>query len=89
MWRNPGFHTSIVFSHICKLINYTNLFYTNKNIKVLFETVNKELHRVNEWFIANKSVNAEKIKYILFHKQSTRDSIRLRLPTIKECTSRM
>ena len=32
----------------------TNLFYTNKNIKVLFETVNKELHYVDEWFIANK-----------------------------------
>ena len=26
----------------------TNLFYTNKNIKVLFETVNKGLHYVNE-----------------------------------------
>ena len=32
----------------------TNLFYTNKNVKVLFETVNKELHHVDEWFIANK-----------------------------------
>ena len=33
----------------------TNLFYIiNKNIKVLFQTVNKELHYVNEWFIANK-----------------------------------
>ena len=29
-----------------------NLFYINKNIKVLFETVNKELRY--EWFIANK-----------------------------------
>ena len=32
----------------------TNLFYTDKNIKVLFETVNKELYYVDEWFIANK-----------------------------------
>ena len=26
----------------------TNFFYTNKNIKVLFETVNKELRYVND-----------------------------------------
>ena len=32
----------------------TIFFYTNKNIKVLFETVNKELDCVNEWFLANK-----------------------------------
>ena len=61
----------------------TNLFYTNKNIKVLFETVNKELHYVNEWFLANKlSINAGKTKYLFFHKQSALDSIPLRLPTI-------
>ena len=39
----------------------TNLFYTNKNLKVLFETVNKKLHCFDEWFIANKlSLNAAK-----------------------------
>ena len=58
----------------------TNLFYTNKNIKVLFETVNKELHYVNEGFMANK-LNAGKTKY-LFFKKSALDSILLRLPTI-------
>ena len=36
------------------LADNTNFFYTNKNIKVLFETVNKELHYFNEWFLANK-----------------------------------
>ena len=61
----------------------TNLFYTNKNIKVLFETVNKELHYVNEWFIVNKlSLNAGKTKYLFFHKQNARDNIPLRLPII-------
>ena len=44
----------------------TNLFYTNKNIKVSLKTVNKELHYVNEWFIANKSLNAGKAKYLVF-----------------------
>lgn len=38
----------------------TDSFHTNKHIKVLFETVNKELRYVNEWFIANKrSLNAK------------------------------
>ena len=61
----------------------TNFFYTNKNIKVLFETVNKELRYVNEWFLANKlSLNAGKTKYLFFNKPSTCDSIPLRLPTI-------
>ena len=61
----------------------TNFFYTNKNIKVLFETVSKELRYVNEWFLANKlSLNAGKTKYLFFHKPSACDSIPLRLPTI-------
>ena len=32
----------------------TNFFYINKNIQVLFERVNKKLHYVNEWLLANK-----------------------------------
>ena len=60
----------------------TNFFYTNKNIKVLFETVNKELHYVNEWFLANKlSHNAGKTKYLFFDQSSACDSIPLGLPT--------
>ena len=53
----------------------TKLFYTNKNIKVLFETASKELHCANEWLKLGKT------KYLFFHKQSARDSIPLRLPT--------
>ena len=61
----------------------TNLFYTNKNIKVLFEIVNKELHYVLEWFIANKlSLHDGQTKYLFFHKQSASYSIPLRLSTI-------
>ena len=37
----------------------------NKNIKDLFETVNKELHYANKWFIAN-TLNAGKTKYLFF-----------------------
>ena len=32
----------------------TNVFYSHGNIKLLFETVNKELNNVSEWFKANK-----------------------------------
>ena len=53
----------------------TKLFYTNKNIKVVFETVSKELHCTNKWLKLGKT------KYLFFHKQSARDSIPLRLPT--------
>ena len=41
----------------------TNLFYSHKNIKTLFQIVNSELKLVNEWFLANKlSLNAKKNK---------------------------
>ena len=32
----------------------TNLFYSHKNIKTLFQIVNSELKLVNEWFLTNK-----------------------------------
>ena len=39
----------------------TNFFYSHMNIKTLFDTVNKELNNVNEWFKANKlSLNTKK-----------------------------
>ena len=61
----------------------SNLFYTNKKIKVLSETDNKELHILMSGYKANKlSLSAAKTKYLFFHKQSARDSIPLRLPTI-------
>ena len=41
----------------------TNLFYSHKNIKTLFQIVNSELNLVNEWFLANKlSLNVKKNK---------------------------
>ena len=44
-------------------VDDTNLFYSRKNIKTLFQIVNNELKLVNEWFLANKlSLNAKKNK---------------------------
>ena len=39
----------------------TNLFYSHKIIKTLFQIVNSELKLLNEWFLPNKlSLNAKK-----------------------------
>jgi hypothetical protein len=60
------------FSNILNSILFaddTNLFYSNKDINYLFETVNKELAKLSEWFIANKlSINIKKTKYTFFHR---------------------
>ena len=97
MWCTAGFHRGpllfLIFVNDLKnstkfldpimFADDTNFLYTNRNIKVLFETVNKGLRYVNERFLANKlSLNAEKTKYLFFHKPRACDSIPLRLPTI-------
>ena len=62
----------------------TNLFYSNKNIDTLFKVVNKELLKINMWFQANKlSLNANKTKYIFFHKPRMKNNIPLNLPILK------
>ena len=62
----------------------TNLFLSSKNIKYLFQTMNKELAIIQEWFNANKlSLNASKTKYSFFHSLSFSDRIPLRLPELK------
>ena len=33
----------------------TNLFYSHSNIKTLFNTVNLELNKLNEWFKTNQT----------------------------------
>ena len=61
----------------------TNLFYSHRNIKTLFYTVNKELEHINEWFKSNKlSLNVRKTNYIFFHKKRKKDDIPLKLPEL-------
>ena len=44
----------------------TNLFYSNKNIKILFKEMNIELKNISEWLRANKlSINIDKTNFIL------------------------
>ena len=62
----------------------TNLFYSNRNIDTLFEIVNNELVNISMWFQANKlSLNANKTKYVLFHKPRKKKHIPLNLPILK------
>ena len=62
----------------------TNYFYSNKNIKLLFKTLNEELDRIQLWFNINKlSLNILKTKYSFFHSSAYQDTIPLRLPKLK------
>ena len=61
----------------------TNLFYSHKNIKTLFSTVNQELNNLNEWFKSNKlSLNTKKTKYSFFHPVQKSNNIPLLLPKL-------
>ena len=45
----------------------TNIFYQHENIKVMTETLNNELNKVNLWLQANKlSLNIKKTNIIIF-----------------------
>ena len=61
----------------------TNLFFSHKNIKDLFQAVNSELGKVFQWFNANKlSLNKDKTKYTFFHKAREKYNIPLKLPAL-------
>ena len=62
----------------------TNLFFSHHDIKTLFDTVNNELSKIRQWFIANRlSLNAKKTKYAFFHKNSAKDNIPLKLQDLQ------
>ena len=52
--------------------------------KFFFETVNCELEKINQWFKANRLyLNVEKTNYMLFHKNSIKGKITLKMPALK------
>ena len=64
--------------------NDTNLFYSHENIHQLSAKVNEELEKIGDWFKVNKlSLNNKKTKYTLFHKNSIKDDLPLKLPDLK------
>ena len=61
----------------------TNLFFTHKDIRYLFQIVNQELENVNHWFVSNKlSLNIKKTQYSFFHTPSQKENIPLLLPKL-------
>ena len=59
------------------------LFYSHKDIKIPFHTVNTELVKFNHWFKTNKwSLNAERTNYTVFHKPSTKYDLPLKIPEL-------
>ena len=45
----------------------TNIFFSEKNHKFVFDTLNKELDNLSVWFKTNKLfLNVKKINYIVF-----------------------
>ena len=62
----------------------TNLFFSSYNIPLLFATMNSELSKINQWFLANElSLNVTKSKYSFFHKTSKKDDMPLKLPRLQ------
>ena len=61
-----------------------NLFFSHKDRKTLFNTVNTELKAIRDWLRANKlSLNADKTKHTFFHKLKDSDNKPLKLPELK------
>ena len=46
----------------------TNLFFTHKDIKYLFQIVNQELENISQWFVSNKLSLNIKNKILIFSK---------------------
>ena len=66
----------------------TNLFYTEENIKTLYDIVNIELQKISRWFISNKlSLNVTKTRYSFFHKSRKKDNIPLVLLKLSICNN--
>ena len=61
----------------------TNLFYSSKNIKTVFNKMQDQLKHITEWLKATMlSVNIDKANFILFHKQQDKFNVLLKLPTL-------
>ena len=55
LWCSTSLLETIMFA------DDTNLFYSHNDVKELFQTMNAELIRLNDWFCANKlSLNTDK-----------------------------
>ena len=59
-------HDSIFDFHL--FADDSNLFYSDKDLQHLEETINRELGEINIWLCANKlSLNIDKTHFVVFH----------------------
>ena len=61
----------------------TNIFLSGSNVKTLFNKMNTELIKINDWFKSNKlSLNETKTVFTLFHPSNKSDLLPLKLPQL-------
>ena len=61
----------------------TNLFYSHKDDKMFFRTVNTQLDKVKHWFkVIKLLLNVKEANHTFFHKPSPKDDIPLKIPKI-------
>ena len=61
----------------------TSLYFTQEDIRYLFQIVNQELENIKQWFLSNKlSINIKKTKHSFFHKPSQKEEIPFLLPKL-------
>ena len=59
----------------------TNLYLSNKNLNILFASMNTELKKVTTWFKSNKlPLNADKTKWSIFYPPSKKRFLPKELP---------
>ena len=62
----------------------TNIFHSHQNTKPFLETLNCELQKICGWFRAKKLfLNVTKINYTLFHKNSTKNKLPIKMSKLK------
>ena len=85
MWCSTRFNSwTLIISDLCKRPKSSIKHTRPNNFRRLINCeVNCELKNISQWFRANKLSLNIVIKYILFHKYSTKEKIPLKLPTLK------
>ena len=62
----------------------TNLFCSNKEMRLLYLKANLKPGKIPEWFRENKLfLNEDETRFTLFHRPQDRDNLPLRLPALK------
>ena len=82
LYKNDIFNVSNIITPVI-FQDDANLFYSNKNIKTVFNKMNVQLKHITEWLKTKKlSINIDRANFILFHKQQDKINTPLKLPTL-------